>query len=993
MAALEKKVIPLSVGKVGLDTGGDPKVTEQALLRLDNAICPRRGAWAKRPGTRALTGTFTERHMASYRARAVLIGDSLRTVEGSSGVALVVAQADTLSLWQTSLERLITRTGEERYNATVVESGNVRVWSYAIYNAVGVTYDAHLEVYERYSGRLIASTTLQTYANDNPAVRMVVSGPRIYYLYIPAATLFIGEINATTGAIGAAVTTGLSFGSVANQSSRLASIDAFAWESSNKIFVAGRLPASSLVVAVLDPDTSTYITTSNLVNDCAAVGVWPRSTTEAVVVYYRSTGRTLHVLGYADNLDDYLGETTIATDLGLNNHAENISGICLSEGAATVLFTRGGTGVTYRRVERITVTLPAGTASAITTVRRRSTLASRPWTPDDAAAFAWFTTGGTNDPLRYAFIYDVTNAEMVGRALPSRAEGAANTSPVATFFCPTTVADVEGASEWHTALRIYEDADTAAPVRALVSRPSVLQCIEAQDALLIPGSLPYLFDGEAAVEQGFALVADAPVLSVAAGAGALTAGTYYAAVTHEWRDSHGRLHEIASAPSTGLLVALNDRITYQIPYLHHTRRSGVRTRLWRTSANGSIYYLLYTIDNDLTADRAPAYTNGTADATVSANQQLFTTGYVLDNDDPPPYLVQCEHQSRHVVADAEYPETRLRYSKPFEPNVGVEHSRDLTLSVPPEGGSITALASYQDRLLVFKSDRIYVFTGTGKTNTDTGAGYYGPYLVSESVGTEVAKSLVLCPTGLMFAGRDRIYAFTSAGKIVAAGDAVRYYLDPLDGLGRTVQAAVHLPERHMVVWLTNGEALTYDYLVGLWGAWTNYAATDGCEADGLVWYHTTGNALRVEDRAAWRDTSTDITLAIETGWLSPAGLGGWARLYRIVVVGQALTRATLHCRIAYDLDPQWIDDLTLQVATGAVHTYAQHLGAMTGLFTDSALIFEAQPSRQKCSSFRIRIYDAGPEGSYRAYELSGLSVLVGLKSTSAVRVGSTRRMA
>jgi hypothetical protein len=64
---------------------------------------------------------------------------------------------------------------------------------------------------------------------------------------------------------------------------------------------------------------------------------------------------------------------------------------------------------------------------------------------------------------------------------------------------------------------------------------------------------------------------------------------------------------------------------------------------------------------------------------------------------------------------------------------------------------------------------------------------------------------------------------------------------------------------------------------------------------------------------------------------------------------------------------------------------------MTGAFVDEALILEAQPSRQRCSAIRLRIWESSLAGTREGCEITGLALLVGLKDTQH-RVGPARRM-
>ena len=85
-------------------------------------------------------------------------------------------------------------------------------------------------------------------------------------------------------------------------------------------------------------------------------------------------------------------------------------------------------------------------------------------------------------------------------------------------------------------------------------------------------------------------------------------------------------------------------------------------------------------------------------------------------------------------------------------------------------------------------------------------------------------------------------------------------------------------------------------------------------------------------------------------------------------------------KIAYDRDPVWIDDLSFDASSMATGLPSDHYG--DGLSTgciDSAYAISVAPSRQKCESIRIKIYDAGTTPGEKL-ELTGISFVYGVKS-------------
>jgi hypothetical protein len=580
-------------------------------------------------------------------------------------------------------------------------------------------------------------------------------------------------------------------------------------------------------------------------------------------------------------------------------------------------------------------------------------------------------------------------ANMVARVLPG----------YAYYLTPASIGGIyeRATDQWVVAAVKRTDEETSALCLLTINAdPGQLHAVETPEHLQIGGSCPWEVDGQQVVEQGYHVYPYHLGVTKAAPAGAtdIGVGSYGYIAIYEWYDSRGCLHRSRPSPTASITTTTaNDVVTIVVPNLWITRKTGVMIVLYRTAVDGSIYYRLKAVANS-SAARTQSVTDSYGDTYLTDNEQLYTTGGVLDNEAPPPYRVHCIHQQRHVVVNREAESWDVRYSKQFTPNEGVTHNSLLTIRCDPAGGRITALASFGDRLLIFKEHRIYATHGNGyNLVVDTRSqGYAEPYLVSEAVGCANQKTIVETPSGLLFEGADGIYGLDKTLQVQAVGRPAQYHYEQV-----TLKSAALVAEQHYALFVSSGSALVYDYLHGQWFTFTNHAATDCAVAQGIYYIKTaTGDLVKARNSAAYIDDAAAVAMKIRSGWFSFAGLGGFKRVREILLLGQNVTKHTLRVKTAYDFDPVWIDNQAFPSAGLASYQGASsHYG--TGLasgYRDKALLLSVATSWQKCTAIMLEITDEATdpdEGVAQAFALSGISFLVALKD-GLVRLGDARQV-
>jgi hypothetical protein len=432
----------------------------------------------------------------------------------------------------------------------------------------------------------------------------------------------------------------------------------------------------------------------------------------------------------------------------------------------------------------------------------------------------------------------------------------------------------------------------------------------------------------------------------------------------------------------------------------------VYINLYRTSALGTTYYLVESKPNDpdepmvtFTADHDNSSGMQILDADLAYKRTILASGQdsSLVNDQPHPYRIHTVHQDRHVYVHRDYEDTYLFYSHQFKPGIATEYSNALSITVPPEGGAVVALISFMDKLFIFKERSVYAVHGHGLGGNGLGTGYSQPYLVTDSVGLSVARSLVRTPLGLMFMAERGILIIDGSMKVSPVGRRVEYHTGQI-----TISSAQVIPRENLVVFTASSASgdlsLVYDYVNDQWSTFTNYDCLDSVEAKGVL-YQKKASAVWVEDTSTYLDpTSAQVPLKLTTGWFSFAGLSGYKRVKEAVVLAQYLTAHQLRVKTSYDYDPVWVDDQTfdpeLSTTLNSKYVdYASHFGsAKDSTHSDKSYLVEVSGSRQKCASVRYEITDQDPVAggtSGQAIRLNGLALQIGFK-TGAKRLGNAR---
>ena len=475
------------------------------------------------------------------------------------------------------------------------------------------------------------------------------------------------------------------------------------------------------------------------------------------------------------------------------------------------------------------------------------------------------------------------NALPVGVVAPRQAALATNLTAWPYMSCGPQVPGVvptRFAVGWQTGgddvVGAYPTAYSAFAADFFLGDPYLFQAHELGDGVHIATGCPITFDGYDILEDGFQNYP--PGITTSGGTSNAT-HSYQYAVVYRRVDASGNILRSSpgfTAPSSYYNLALS--IPNYSTQWGSNSANGLVTYwadVYRTAVDGSTFYLIGSValppnpaPSLLPSGNSVTYTDTAGITTPTANTILYTTGGVLDNVNPPAATIQCAHRGRIWRVD----ETGLMvwFSQVVTP--GEAPGWNEALSFPhSEGGIITAIASMDDKLVIFKNDSVWIVSGDGPSATGQGSDLSTPQKIAGDVGALDWRSVVLTPQGIMFQATAGIYMLSRGLEVTYIG---RNVTDTLAAYPVVVAATLVPPQQHARFVCQNYSGATvvviYDYLQNAWSK-AQYSQVSGSlvSATFLPGYQT----VLANVSGQWVTVSSDATLWLErlptdaTPWL------------------------------------------------------------------------------------------------------------------------------
>lgn len=522
---------------------------------------------------------------------------------------------------------------------------------------------------------------------------------------------------------------------------------------------------------------------------------------------------------------------------------------------------------------------------------------------------------------------------------------------------------------------------------------NVAQSAVLGESLALAGAPPSHYDGVRVSEIGFF---QKPVINttVAVGVGTNVTGVYKYIAVYEQIDARGQWHQSSpSDPLTGvggtntswILSVSSLQATNRVDFLTSDSPSPVRIALYRTGDKGNVYYRVHAMgttndpstnfvtlpeDNHLTSQLgAPLYTQ----PGLPNQAQVKVT--------PPCFSSMVAHGDRLFGADGK----TLWYSGQSVYGEGYWFA-DIFQFTIETGGAITALASMDGALVVFKRNAICFIDGQGPADNGSGGEFSPPQFIATDVGCTEPRSVVLTPDGIIFQSLRGFELLTRARQL---SPFFGNHVEVSQNANPVTTSAV-LDEAKGVVNFTclpteasaTGITLAYNMVFRSWtsstigdGSITNAGARSavmvGQNAGTTpvrVWLQTSSGSIFQESASAYLDNGAWVTTTMETAWIHENGVAGFQNVISAVLQAQSLTDHDLTIQVAYDYSASYTD----------THTWT---AAQIAALTTARATLQFDLTLPECNAFRVKVTDATPSsgvvGTGQGPALFGLQILGG----------------
>lgn len=291
--------------------------------------------------------------------------------------------------------------------------------------------------------------------------------------------------------------------------------------------------------------------------------------------------------------------------------------------------------------------------------------------------------------------------------------------------------------------------------------------------LYFSGSIPWCYDGGPGHELGFVhrpqstITPDGEIVTgiqVAVGT-PWPIATYWLALCWEHTDQLGRVSRSAPSIRSVEITAANQSAFIQYQTLGFTSHSQLRPVLYAADANGLNYFRsTQVIPNDPSPTTESIQVNiAWGNLFVAGAPTLYTSQGILENSPPPQARVICYWGNRIWYAN----QRSVWFSREIIDAEEPSFNEALSFQVPM---NVTALASLDDRMVIFGENEIYVISGDGPTDTGEGGTFTTPQRIRGEVGCVDPRSVVRVGNNVLFQSKRGIESFDGMqSKVISSG--------------------------------------------------------------------------------------------------------------------------------------------------------------------------------------------------------------------------------
>jgi len=490
------------------------------------------------------------------------------------------------------------------------------------------------------------------------------------------------------------------------------------------------------------------------------------------------------------------------------------------------------------------------------------------------------------------------------------------------------------------------------------------------NSVIVGGTNLHSFGGQYFRELNFFNTARAPILTDTAADGEITDGTHLVLIVYEFQDKNGYLHRSNPGPSSSITVSEGNAGSITVEVSNYTNSNIdidgyylVKIIPYRTLAGGSIFHRDDYFENWGGGGATPyIHNNGNfptreidlrrSDDELESQPFLFTGGGEVPPTPIPPVKYLSTWNGRIWAGGSARDET-VFFSKLNQTNLMPEFSELFSVSVQDKPGRTTGMIGFTDKMFLAKRGRLYYSFGSGPDNTGAG-GSFNPFEEIPGVSGAVnGKSIVVNHQGINYKSDKGVYTMGPGLNVAYTGAAFE------DEVNEDIIKAIAPIDSETIRFVTPTGILSFN---NFFNTWSKDSSTTLVPIDATLYknqFHvlTSTKVLR-ENLNKWKDDETSYDVTLQTGWISFAGVAGFQRFYKMLMVMDNLTPYSVKVSIAYDYGD--FEDETTFTDT-----------------TDARIII--YPSKQKCEAFRLKIEMTGTSGTEQSLNLNFIAVVAGVK--------------
>ena len=999
---LQKTLVPVDI-VAGLDTKNDPKLTP-ALTDLQNGRYTVGSQISKRLGYTALSQNISgTTDLLSSGDGLTSFQDELLEFSGSK----LYSYSSSVNRWtdkggfqsvKVDSDDVIRNTSEAKNQDSCIASG-LQLFAWEQYSATtGALEGVYASVFDSVTGAIFQAATLIDATAINPRCIRLGPNPTLCYLDTSSSPhhLKTVQVNINNPVVFNSANT---VSSVVNPTNPIYDVAIYSDNINvgNGVFALNNSGTTRIDVGYLTtlgevgtisrgfPGVENIISTNatDSITICADKVNTALAAEERFYVAYASTGSSAGLK--IKRFKALLAVEATHTVEGTATKIDNVSMIVTQAGDLQIIYTLNATNTYDHLVKGAVYDISADSVATPAVIKRSVGLASKIW---EYAGAKYFMVVHDSALQPTYFLCDTTGL-ISAKVLP----GTSGALPTKTFLSSVD-ASATGVYKFGGLVRTRlisknNDLYSLTGVSNITIDFTSVERFEAAELggnLHIGGGFVAMYDSQQIVELGYHLYPENITAAVNNSSGSLAAGTYLYQTIWRWTDAKGQDHR--SAPSVAISAAPSggsSTVTLTIPSLRLTQKTNVICEVYRTVTTGRLLFKIGSVANNTAADSVSFADTSVTDANLVAFESLYTNGGIIENIAPPASLVLTNYKNRLVCVSSENPK-KLIYSKKRQPLGPVEFT-DVFSIVLNKAVRITALAEFDQKLIIFEPNQIFYITGNGPTATGSQDDFSPPQIITGDVGCSNTNSLVLMPLGLMFQSNKGIYLLNRSLETVYIGADVEAYND------LTITSAELIQNENQIRYLTSdGRCLIYDYFYGKWSTWTNHSGNGATiwNANGDYVYLRSDGRIFQQSATSYKDDNDPIEMSITTSWVKTNGIQGFQRIRRAFVLGDFKSTHTLQLEIGHDYQEyfnekhnfNYINDLEI-VEYGDSTPYGTEgfFGTGSGV-ADGVYQFRAHCKKQKCQSVRFRISDVEEANPGQAYSISSLMLEVGVRSNT-----------